>query len=167
MKKGRNVRANIAIFLVSLILFSSCASTTMIKSNPSGAKLYLNEQFVGKTPYRHSDTKIVGSNIEVRLEKEGYETLYTSFARDEELDVGAIIGGVLILVPYLWIMKYKAYHTYDLIPFYEREDVDVIEYQDDRKSKAFRLRELKQLLDDDIITQKEFESEKKKILDSK
>lgn len=35
------------------------------------------------------------------------------------------------------------------------------------KSKADRLRELKQLLDDKILTQEEFENEKKKILDEK
>ncbi len=38
---------------------------------------------------------------------------------------------------------------------------------DNKKSKADRLRELKQLLDEKIITQEEFDKEKKKILDEK
>ena len=106
----------VAIFLAGTILLSSCASTTMIQSTPSGAKLYLDGENVGKTPYSHTDTKIVGSTTTVRLEKEEYETFNTSFSRIEEADVGAIIGGLLVWVPFLWTMKYKQSHTYELEP---------------------------------------------------
>lgn len=41
----------------------------MIQSNPSGAKLYLNGENVGETPYSHTDTKIAGSTTTVQLEK--------------------------------------------------------------------------------------------------
>ncbi|MFP4090498.1 MAG: PEGA domain-containing protein [Cyclobacteriaceae bacterium] len=88
----------------------------MIQSSPDNAKLYLNGEPVGTTPYRHSDKRIVGSTNEVRLEKEGYETLITSFSRDEEVDVGAIIGGIFFLFPFLWTMKYKPTHTYEMKP---------------------------------------------------
>jgi len=116
MKKRNFIVQAISLLLAGSVLLTSCASTTMILSIPDGAKLYLNEEIAGTTPYTHSDTKIVGSTTRVRLEKEGYETFYTSFSRDEEVDVGAIIGGIFVLVPFLWIMKYKPIHTYELKP---------------------------------------------------
>jgi len=109
----------------------------------------------------------VGSTNTVRLEKEGYETLNTSFSRNEEADVGAIIGGILVLIPFLWTMKYKPVHNYEMIPLSNNEPQEVNTQSQDTESesKAYRLRELKALLDDKIITQEEFESEKQKILE--
>jgi len=106
----------ISLLLAACILLSGCASTTMIQSIPDGAKVYLNEELAGTTPYLHSDTKIVGSTTRVKLEKEGYATLQTSFSRDEEVDAGAIIGGIFFLIPFLWTMKYKPARTYELVP---------------------------------------------------
>lgn len=105
-----------AVLLAGVIFMASCSSSTMIQSTPDNAKLYLNGESVGSTPYRHTDKSIVGSTNEVRLEKEGYETFITSFSRDEEVDVGAIIGGIFFLFPFLWTMKYKPTHTYEMKP---------------------------------------------------
>ncbi|MDD4757368.1 MAG: PEGA domain-containing protein [Lascolabacillus sp.] len=104
------------VLLAALILFASCSSTTLIQSNPSGAKVYMNEEYMGVTPLSYSDTKIVGSTTSLRIEKEGYEPLYTYLTRNEEVDAGAIIGGLLIWVPFLWTMKYKPVHNYELKP---------------------------------------------------
>ncbi len=157
----------ISLLLTGSILFTSCASTTMIQSNPSGAKVYLNGEPVGTTPYTHQDTKIVGSTTTVKLEKEGYEPLNTSFSRNEEADIGAIIGGVFVWVPFLWTMKYKPAHTYELTPSSGNEQPKVRTnlQQNQTESKADRLRELKQLLDEKVITKEEYEKEKKKILE--
>jgi len=116
MKTTRKALKTIALFLSGIILFASCASTTLIQSIPSDAKLYLNGEFVGETPYTHTDTKIVGSTNIVRIEKEAYETFNGAFSRNEEADVGAIIGGIFFLFPFLWTMKYKPMHTYELKP---------------------------------------------------
>lgn len=105
-----------ALLMAGIILFASCSSATLIESNPSGAKLYLNGEYAGTTPYTYSDTRIVGSSVSVRLEKEGYETLNTGFSRNEDLDAGALIGGLFVWIPLLWIMKYKPTHTYELRP---------------------------------------------------
>jgi hypothetical protein len=37
-------------------------------------------------------------------------------SRNEEFDVLACIGGVFVLVPFLWIMKYKPVHQFELQP---------------------------------------------------
>ncbi len=153
----------IACLLAETILLSGCVSSTLIQSNPSGAKLYVDGTLVGSTPYTHRDTKIVGSNTDIRIVKEGYETLYTSFSRDEEVAVGPIIAGIFVWIPLLWVMKYRPMHHYEL------EKANRNEYSPNPsapvgQSKAQRLRELRQLLDDKIITQEEFEAEKLKIL---
>jgi len=160
-------KKTISLILVGSILLASCSSTTMIQSNPSGAKVYLNGEPVGTTPYTHQDTKIVGSLTTVKLEKEGFDPLNTSFSRDEVVDIGAIIGGVFVFVPFLWTMKYKPSHTYELTPssVYEQTLIKPNQQQIQTKSKADRLRELKELLDEKVVTQKEYENEKKKILE--
>jgi hypothetical protein len=111
--RNQLVKATAALALVA---FTGCASTTTIRSNPSGARIYLNGEPVGVTPYTMTDTKIVGSTTTVRLEAPGYETTTGSIARSEEFDVGACIGGVLVLFPFLWIMGYKPEHTFELRP---------------------------------------------------
>lgn len=157
--------------LASLIfVMTSCASTTLIQSNPSGAKLYLNDVSVGTTPYSHRDTKIVGTTTMVRLEMDGYEPLNTSFSRDEEVDIGACVGGIFVLIPFLWVMKYQPVHNYDLTPANNKVQQPnahstTSSQNSQTKSKADRLRELKQLLDENILTQEEYEKEKKKILE--
>ncbi len=105
-----------ALLLALTLLFASCSSTTLIQSHPSGAKVYMNEEYMGVTPYSYSDTKIVWSTTSIRLEKEGYEPFYTSLSRNEEVDVGAIIGGIFVWIPFLWTMKYKPVHNYELRP---------------------------------------------------
>lgn len=168
MKKNSMIVKFISLLLAGSILLSSCTSTTMIQSTPSGAKVYLNGEPVGTTPYEHSDTRIVGSTTRVKLTKEGYETLYTSFSRDEEVDIGAIVAGVFIFFPFIWTMKYKPSHTYELLPTTAVVEPAPIKTQPNQiniKSKAERIKEFKQLLDEKIITQEEFEKEKKKILD--
>ncbi|MFA6886912.1 MAG: PEGA domain-containing protein [Fermentimonas sp.] len=105
-----------ALILAVSVLFASCSSSTLIQSSPSGAKVYMNEEFLGVTPFSYSDTKIVGSTTSLRLEKEGFEPLYTYLSRNEEVDVGAIIGGIFVWVPFLWTMKYKPVHNYELRP---------------------------------------------------
>jgi hypothetical protein len=100
----------------AVAVLAACSSTTVIQSLPSGARLYLNGEVVGNTPYTLTDTRIVGSVTHVRLEMPGYDPFITVIVRNEEFDVGACIGGVLVLIPFLWIMGYKASHTYELRP---------------------------------------------------
>ncbi|WP_160070055.1 PEGA domain-containing protein [Sphingobacterium bovisgrunnientis] len=110
---------SISLFAASALLFASCASTTLINTTPAGAKVYLDGEAVGTTPYSHKDTKIVGTTTTIKLEKEGFEPFTTTFSRSEQADVGAIVGGVFFLFPFLWTMKYKPSRTYELIPLKE------------------------------------------------
>ena len=161
-----------AVLLAVSILFAGCASSTMIQSVPTGAKVYLNGELAGKTPYLHSDTKIVGTVNDLKLELDGYKPLYTSFSRNEEVDAGAIVGGVLVLIPFLWTMKYKPTHSYELIPLdgiapdanASQDQLQTAPRKVNDKSAADRLRKLKELLDEKVISQEDYEKEKQKIL---
>jgi hypothetical protein len=99
-----------------LCLVQACASSTTINSQPTGAKLYLNGEPVGNTPYTMTDTKIIGSTTTVRLEYPGYEPTSGAITRNEEFDAGACLGGVFLLFPFLWIQGYKSTHTFELRP---------------------------------------------------
>lgn len=167
MKNTPGITKITACLLAGSILFSSCSSSTIIQSSPSGAKVFLNNEPVGTTPYTHRDTKIVGSSTDVRLEKEGYQPFLTSFSRNEDVDVGAIIGGVFLLFPFLWTMKYKPSHSYELqAGAAGNQTMPVTGFMaNPTQSKTDQLRELKKMLDEKLITQEDFEKEKAKILE--
>ena len=163
--------------LMSLFL-SSCVSSTMIQSEPDGAKLYINNVYVGETPYQMSDQKIAMTCTAIRIEKEGYRTVQTMICKDEEIDVPAAVGGLFFTPIWLWVYKYYPMHNYVLQPlnkqndYFDENDDDFKEYTVDdtqpnrnQETKAQKLRELKALFDDGVLTQEEYEKEKKKILD--
>lgn len=170
MKKLNITFRAICVLLISCILFASCSSTTLLTSKPSGAKVYLNGEPVGTTPYSHSDTKIVGTSTSLKLVKEGYEPINTYLTRNEKVNVGAIIGGCFFLFPFLWTMDYNPSHNYEMVLVGTNQsgtDNNIPQTNTSGKSKLERLKELKALLDDKAITQSEYDIEKKKILDEK
>ncbi|WP_224364575.1 PEGA domain-containing protein [Hyalangium versicolor] len=99
-----------------LTLFTGCVSSTVIRSDPSGATVYIDGSRVGKTPYVHEDTKTVSSTTRVKLKKEGYEDFEAVIVRNEEFQLGPCIGGAFVLIPFLWVMGYKPEHHYELEP---------------------------------------------------
>jgi hypothetical protein len=177
----------ITLILAIAILFSSCASSTLIQSYPSDAKVYIDGEFVGHTPYWYTDTKIMGSITNIDVLKDGYEPLYTSIQRAERIDVAAVVGGFYLLAPFLWSLRYAPFHNYELIPLPQQPQQEVSDtiiappsneqiqtnesaQQPEMKPvspKIQKLRELKQMLDEKLITKDDFEKQKQKILDEK
>ena len=98
---------------IAALFFASCSSTTLLRSTDSQAKIYVDGEFKGTGAATHSDTKTIGSSTSVRLEKPGCEPAFFNFSRNEEFDAGACAGGVFVLVPFLWIQKYKPERTYE------------------------------------------------------
>jgi len=106
-----------AICAVTLGAFAGCASSTVLQTQPPGARVLINGIPVGQTPYTLTDTKIVASVTPIRFEYPGYAPLDVMLVRNEELDVVPFIGGFFtIFVTWLWIMKYQATHIYQLQP---------------------------------------------------
>jgi hypothetical protein len=107
----------LTLLAASVIFLASCTSMTTIQSIPPGAKVYLNDELSGETPYTMSDTKIIGSSTYVRLEKPGFQSFDTVITRTEEIDLGPVVCGFIFTpVWWLWAMKYKPTHTYELVP---------------------------------------------------
>lgn len=97
-------------------LLAGCTSTTVIKSSPQGAKVYLDNVYKGTTPYTQKDSKIVGAKTPLRLTMDGYQPLETHLTKDEKTNVGAIVGGCFVLFPFLWTQGYDPEHMYELTP---------------------------------------------------
>ena len=102
----------IALSIAFLFLFG-CASATVIKSNPPEAKLYLDGQLKGETPYTYADRSAAGTMKSVTLKKEGYKD-FTGHIKREELSVPALIGGILILIPLIWVLEYPPEYTFEM-----------------------------------------------------
>ncbi len=105
-----------AIVLSATLLLSSCASSTLISSNPNGATLYLDGKNVGTTPYMHTDMKITGAATSILVVMDGYQDFNGLLKKNEKANVGAIVAGFFLLFPFLWATEYDAMHTYDLRP---------------------------------------------------
>jgi hypothetical protein len=108
------MKSLVVLILLAAFIATGCSSTTVIRSIPPGANLYIDGSPVGKTPYTYSDTKIVGSVTTIKLKKDGYDETNVTMSRSEEFDAGACAGGVFVLVPFLWVERYKAEHVYEL-----------------------------------------------------
>ncbi len=102
--------------LMMLGALTGCASSTTLRSEPSGAKVFLDGRRVGNTPYRHTDSRPSLSKLQVRLEKEGYQPVETVIQRNESVEPGAVVGALFFLIPVLWVMGYDDQHFYELTP---------------------------------------------------
>ncbi len=107
---NRSICQGVALLIASQSV--ACAGTTTIRASDPSTRIYVDGEFRGKGVVAHQDTKTVGATTEVRLEKDGCAPQEHSFRRNEEIDVGAAVGGLFLLVPFLWVMKYKPTHSY-------------------------------------------------------
>jgi hypothetical protein len=102
------------IVLVTVICFLvGCSSSTLIKSDPPAAKLYLDGQYKCETPCTYKDTAPAGSSKTVLLKKEGYKDT-TGLIKKEELVVGPLIEPILVLFPFIWIPGYPSEYTFEM-----------------------------------------------------
>lgn len=145
--------------IFTLFLLSSCTSTTRITSEPSGATVYVDGQRVGETPYVHEDSRISFSKTLITLEKPGYEDYHIVLRKDEELDMGAVVGGILFQWPFIWTFGYLPEHHYELVPATGKLDREIIL----SKKDMARLRELNEMYKDGILSLEEYETLKARI----
>jgi hypothetical protein len=104
------------LLLITAFLFSGCASTTLLTTAPPGAKVYVNGEVMGTTPYRYSDTKPALSSTRITFTKQGFRDLDIILKRNERPAWGAIIGATMVYVPILWFAQYNKSHFYELEP---------------------------------------------------
>jgi hypothetical protein len=154
----------ICLLLAFAVLMTSCASTTLIQTEPSEADVYVDRVKVGKTPYAYSDTKIVGSSTVFTFKKRGFKDFNYVLTRNEQADVGAIVGGVFFLFPFLWTMRYYPSRIFELEP-----DRTGQNYNTDMTASphaANELSNLKDLYDNKALTIEEYNLIKEKLLNN-
>jgi hypothetical protein len=165
----------LCLLMACSILFASCSSTTLIQSTPPGADVYVNQEKLGTTPYSYTDTKIVGSTTIFTLKKDGYQDLNVTLIRNEKADVGAIIGGIFVLVPFFWVCDYNPQHNYTLVsgngaaaPSYTQNAAPVPSSTvTSSDQSSVELGKIKRLNDNGTITADEYSQLKGMILDNK
>lgn len=93
------------ICFVSLFV-CSCTTTSTIRTSPPGAKVYLNNRYIGRTPVKVklNDGFLDNAKYFVKIEKPGYET--QQFPLEQTWRAGWIILDVLLLLPTLGISGY-------------------------------------------------------------
>ena len=101
------------ILILAVLLSTACTSSTVIRSSDPDARIYGNGEYMGTGRAHYSDEKGAFSRNDVEFRKDGCLSEHYSFRRNEEADMGAIIGGILFTVPYLWITEYKHNHAYE------------------------------------------------------
>jgi len=97
----------------SLLLIGACSSSTVIKTSDPDARIYVNGEYVGTGQATYSDRKVAFSNNDVMIKKPGCDPASYSFRRSEKPDGGAIVGGILVAIPFLWVTEYKKERAYE------------------------------------------------------
>ncbi len=99
--------------ILSLLLISACSSSTLIKVSDPDARIYVNGEYIGVGQATYTDKKVAFSNNDVTIKKPGCDPVSYSFRRNEKPDGGAIVGGIFVTIPFLWVTEYKKEHNYE------------------------------------------------------
>lgn len=157
--------------LIIFLIIASCSSSTLIQTTPEDADVYVDGNKVGATPYLHEDQNIAFTSTRITLKKEGYEDVDYVLRRDEKVEVGPVIAGFFFMWPFLlWSFGYNEVHNFEMEPAIKLEPVpgetqdNAREGAKDEGSKYDRLRDLKDLFDEGVLTEEEYKKEKEKIL---
>jgi hypothetical protein len=133
--------------LLLVVLTTGCASTTVIRSNPSGATVSSRSgEVLGRTPYEHSDSAMVNHSESFVVELEGYEPGYVTIKRDQwnvMRTAGGVIGGLVVFPVFaalLWAADYKEAYAVELQEAAEQQDEAVQPVRASRRAAPERQR---------------------------
>lgn len=108
---------------LSALLLTNCVSSTVIRSNPSGARVSsLSGAVLGKTPYVYEDTETIGHRERFRIEQDGYDPAELTIERrnwNQGRTIAFIIPGLFFLpfaVGLLWAQDYEPEYEVELAP---------------------------------------------------
>jgi hypothetical protein len=108
------MKRQIALLCAAATL-SACTETVVIRSNPPGARAFLNGHELGLTPATTTLDYTAFSSYQLRLEKEGY--LPYDGRLSTEVNIGSLIIGVVVCWPaLLWVVQPSPDQSFDLTP---------------------------------------------------
>jgi uncharacterized protein YceK len=162
----------ITIFF-TIIILAGCASTTYIKTIPSGAKVYENGTLKGFTPHMHWDRESGKASRTFTLQKEGYKDKVITIKKTD-FNPFRLIGPPILALP--WVHDYPAEYIYELEKSEQltsketlRNDtnIDTSDKQKTPDSTRYNemLRELRDLKNEGLLTDEEYKRKRQEIID--
>ena len=115
-------RRIVLFLLFSTLSLFACSSSMKITTLPEGAKVYIDQEYKGVTPYVYSDKRPLWTELNIKLTKDNYEDFNIKVQKaDGELNYGAGCGGLFCIgiagLPFsLWLFNYPEEKTFELIP---------------------------------------------------
>ena len=95
MKKIASSTKFVAVLLAVVIVTASCASSTIIQSSPTGAKVFINEQAVGNTDDWQIESADIQRIVPIVRPLIGLAGVRVGVVRDELLTVSKDFNTVL------------------------------------------------------------------------
>ena len=65
----------LCLLALVLVPLAACSATSRFHTEPKGAKLFINGDYIGETPVVYDDSYGLPSRIQVEIQKEGYDDL--------------------------------------------------------------------------------------------
>ena len=94
-----------SLALLAVTVALGCSTTSAIRTNPPGAKVYLKGEYLGESPVSAKlKDGFVGADYHVRITKDGYEP--QEFKLEQHLSAGLITLDAITCLPTLGIMCY-------------------------------------------------------------
>lgn len=165
------------ICLLPLLLLLSCASTTYIKSLPSGANVYEGDALMGVTPYMYWDREATGpenAGKTFTLRKHGYADKKITIHKDVLNIPRLFFPAPIFSLP--WAYDYKEEYFFDLEPVDQRKAPSphkilnqrggAVVHDQPYSESSGKLRELKKLYDEGLLTDEEYEMKRAEIIDN-
>jgi hypothetical protein len=165
------------IFLLPLLLLLSCASTTYIKTFPSGANVYEGDALMGATPYMHWDREATGpenAGKSFTLRKPGYADKTITIKKDVLNIPRLFFPTPIFSLP--WAYDYREEYFFELEPIGKRSAPSRHKISNQRSGavaddqpyneSSRKLRELKKLYDEGLLTDEEYETKRAEIIDN-
>ena len=103
----------VAVAILAAVAVMSCGTMVTIETQPEDARVYLNQRPLGEAPVDVELSNFVGNSYQVRIERDGYETIRTDLQK--EVKVGNLIVGLILVWPLLlWTWGPQPYQYYEL-----------------------------------------------------
>lgn len=90
--------------LIGALLLSACTTLVSFQTDIEGVDVYMDDLKIGTTPFNKEVSNLAWENPAIRLQKEGYKTVYTELKKEPKAAsiAPSVIFTLAIPVPFAW-----------------------------------------------------------------